>query len=134
MSNSEVCTSLLEVKLLGIALNQWENEVKICCIFSSLCEDPEPCLTQFLRAPLSLPWDWALVVHSSKLLINTCFFTKNLFCLCIVNLQYCVNFCCTVNFTVQQSDSVIHLYTFFFMFFSIMIYHRILNIISCATQ
>ena len=35
---------------------------------------------------------------------------------------------------VQQSDSVIHIYTFFFMFFSIMAYHRILNIIPCAIQ
>ena len=35
---------------------------------------------------------------------------------------------------VQQSDSVIHLYTFFFIFFSIMIYHRILSIVLCAPQ
>ena len=33
---------------------------------------------------------------------------------------------------VQKGDSVIHLYTFFFIFFSIMVYHRILNIVSCA--
>ena len=33
---------------------------------------------------------------------------------------------------VQQSDSVIHLYTFFFIFFSIMVYARILNIVPCA--
>ena len=33
---------------------------------------------------------------------------------------------------VQQSDSVIHIYTFFFIFFSIMVYHRKLNIVSCA--
>ena len=33
---------------------------------------------------------------------------------------------------VQQSDSVILTYTFFFIFFSIMIYHRILNIVPCA--
>ena len=31
---------------------------------------------------------------------------------------------------VQQSDSVIHI--FFFISFSIMVYHRILNIVSCA--
>ena len=34
--------------------------------------------------------------------------------------------------TVEQSDSVIHVYTFFFIFFSIMVYHRILNIVPCA--
>ena len=32
---------------------------------------------------------------------------------------------------VQHSDSVIHRYTFFFIFFSIMVYHRILNIVAC---
>ena len=35
---------------------------------------------------------------------------------------------------VQQSDSVIHIYTFFFVFFSIVVYHRILNIVPCAIQ
>ena len=35
---------------------------------------------------------------------------------------------------VQQSDSVIHIYTFFFIFFSIIFYHRILDIVPCAIQ
>ena len=35
---------------------------------------------------------------------------------------------------VQQSDSVIHIYTFFFIFFSIMLYPRVLNIVPCAIQ
>ena len=35
---------------------------------------------------------------------------------------------------VWQSDSVIHVHTFFFMFLSIMIYYRILNIVPCALQ
>ena len=38
---------------------------------------------------------------------------------------------------VQQSDSVIYIlyiYAFFFIFFSIMTYHRILNIVPCAMQ
>ena len=33
---------------------------------------------------------------------------------------------------VQPSDSVIHIYTFFFIFFSIMVYHRMLNIVPCS--
>ena len=33
---------------------------------------------------------------------------------------------------VQQSDSVIHICTFFFIFFSVMVHHRILNIVPCA--
>ena len=33
---------------------------------------------------------------------------------------------------VQQSDSFIHIHAFFFIFFSIMVYHRILNIVPCA--
>ena len=35
---------------------------------------------------------------------------------------------------VQQSDSVIHVYTSFFIFFSIMVYPRRLDIVSCAIQ
>ena len=35
---------------------------------------------------------------------------------------------------VQQGDSVIHMYTLFFRFFSIMVYPRILNIAPCAIQ
>ena len=31
----------------------------------------------------------------------------------------------------QQNDSIIHGYTFFFMFFSIMVYHSISNGLSC---
>ena len=37
---------------------------------------------------------------------------------------------------IQQCDSVTHtyIYTFFFIFFSIMVYLRILNIVPCALQ
>ena len=35
---------------------------------------------------------------------------------------------------VQQSDSLIHIPTFFFVFFAIMVYHRIFNIVPCALQ
>ena len=35
---------------------------------------------------------------------------------------------------LQQSDSVIHIYTFSFIFFSIMAYYRILNIVPCTIQ
>ena len=38
---------------------------------------------------------------------------------------------------VQQSDSVIHLYIYIidiYIFFSIMIYHRILNTVLCVLQ
>ena len=34
---------------------------------------------------------------------------------------------------VQQIDSVIYIYIYF-IFFSIMVYHRILNIVPCAIQ
>ena len=40
--------------------------------------------------------------------------------------------------SLQQSDSVIHIYThiytFFFIFFSIMVYQSILNVVPCAIQ
>ena len=35
---------------------------------------------------------------------------------------------------VQKSDSVIHMYTFFLIFFSMMVYCRTLNIAPCAIQ
>ena len=35
---------------------------------------------------------------------------------------------------VQQSDSVILILACFFIFFSILVYHRILNMVSCAFQ
>ena len=36
---------------------------------------------------------------------------------------------------VEQSDSAIHIYTFFFLiFFSILVCLRILNIVPCARQ
>ena len=33
-----------------------------------------------------------------------------------------------------QCDSIIHTYTYFFIFFSIMVYYRILSIVPCAIQ
>ena len=35
---------------------------------------------------------------------------------------------------VQQSESVIHIHVFFFIFFSMMVYSRILNTVPCALQ
>ena len=35
---------------------------------------------------------------------------------------------------VQQNDSVIHMCALFFVFFSIMVYHKILNIVPCVIQ
>ena len=50
------------------------------------------------------------------------------FYLSTVDLQCCINFCCTAkwfHFT--------YVYIFFFIFFSILVYHRNLNIVLCAT-
>ena len=54
------------------------------------------------------------------------FFKKNFFYWSIYNIVLISG--------VQQSDSYIYvcIYIYFFLFFSIMIYHRILNIILCA--
>ena len=34
----------------------------------------------------------------------------------------------------QQGDSIIHIHTFFFIFFHTMVYLRVLNIVPCAIQ
>ena len=47
----------------------------------------------------------------------------------IVDLQCRVNFCCTAKWS-----SYTYTYTFFFTFFSIMVYHRILNIVPDTIQ
>ena len=53
----------------------------------------------------------------------------------IVDSQCCVSFWCII----QQSDSVMciyssHIYIFLFIFFSVMFYYRILNIVPSATN
>ena len=45
----------------------------------------------------------------------------------IVYLQFCVNYCCTAKWFSNT-------YIDIFIFFSIMVYHRILNVIPCAIQ
>ena len=45
----------------------------------------------------------------------------------IVDLQHCVNFC-------RIGKWLTYTYIFFFIFFSIIVYHRILNIVPCAIQ
>ena len=57
----------------------------------------------------------------------------NLFHWRIVDLQGCVNFCYTTNCLscmIRISICTIH----FFILFSIMVYHRILNIVPCAIE
>ena len=57
--------------------------------------------------------------------------TKHFFILIGVELMYNV----VLISAVQQSDSVIHIYAFFLeIFFSILVYRRILNKVPCAIQ
>ena len=47
----------------------------------------------------------------------------------VADLQCCVNFYCRA-----KGFSDTYIYTFFFIFFSIMVYHRVLNIVPPAVQ
>ena len=35
---------------------------------------------------------------------------------------------------VQPRDSLVHIHMFFFIFFSVVVYNRVLNVVSCAVQ
>ena len=51
-------------------------------------------------------------------------------CVCLIEVQLIYN---VVFITaIQQSDSVIHIHLFFFMVFSTIVFHRILNVVPCA--
>ena len=56
------------------------------------------------------------------------FLIKNIF------IEVWLNYNVVLIAAVEQSDSVAHMYTFFFIFISIMVYQRILNIIPCGIQ
>ena len=49
-------------------------------------------------------------------------------------IEVCLIYSVVVISTVQQSDSLIHLYALFFLLFSIMACPRILNEVPCAIQ
>ena len=44
-----------------------------------------------------------------------------------------IEFCLLIS-TEQQSDSMIYIYTLFFIFFSIVVYHKLLNIVPCVVK
>ena len=110
----------------------------------SECLGVGPSNLEFYKHPM---WFWGKLVfqniyspssdHNSGPLTRTFFFLmhsllfKNLFYLSIVDLQWCVNFCCTEKLF---NYIYIHIYTFLFILSPIMVYHRILNIVSCAIQ
>ena len=71
---------------------------------------------------------WRLRVHLARHCPHMLTSILFVFNWSIVDLQ------CCVNSAVQPSDSVIHLYTFFWKSFSMMVYHRILNPVPCAMQ
>ena len=74
------------------------------------------CLASIIRTPF-LIYIWVYFFL---------FFVFKEICWSIVDLQGCVSFC------LQPSGSFLSI--FFFIFFSIMVYHRILNIDPCVTQ
>ena len=69
-------------------------------------------------------------MHHSSFVVVVCLthFIYNFFLLTL--LIYNVVFISDV----QKSDSVTYMCMFFFVFFSIIVYHRILNVVTCSVQ
>ena len=84
-----------------------------------LCFHPATCASFTSPAAIRLKGTFFLF------LIKKFFLIKNLK---IVDLHCCVNFCC-----IAKWFSYTYI-LFFLIFFSIMVYHRKLNIVLCATQ
>ena len=51
-----------------------------------------------------------------------------------ISIEVWLNYNVVLIAAVEQSDSVAHMYTFFLIFISTMVYQRILNIIPCGIQ
>ena len=85
-----------------------------------------------------VPWiDVCAQQHSQDPGLDSSTFTKQFspaLCLLFNFIEVQLIYSVVLISAVQQDDSVIHTYTFFFILFSIMAYPRIWNIVLCATQ
>ena len=89
-----------------------------CC---SVVRDPVPCSLKFTPfTPLLASLPWAMCPFS--FLLPSFFFLSML----IIH--------CGIKLLLYSKVTQLHIYIFFFMFFSDMVYHRILNIVPCAIQ
>ena len=142
MSEAYLCHNLLFVE--GYLLSLFERN-----IVTHFLSSWNP--LQFFTAPncslqtshgLCWPRDRALSVLSVNVSVCFCIsmigrsqwwrlcktlFFFNVFYWSIVDLQCCVSF-----WYLAKWFSYAYIYTFFFRFFSIMLYHRILNIVLCS--
>ena len=122
----------------------WDDPVYVALQCHRLHPDSSHCTLMHMHVHTHL-WseteDQARVLRfTTSWLINNSWnswtFKTVLFYWSTVDVQCCVNFWCTAKQFIHFIYIYIytHTYTFFFTFVSIMVYHKILNIVPCAIE
>ena len=104
----------------------WSISCHVCLATYTLlsCSPGHPGLSTSPTRPSQSVLSFLALLDAKETLGPGTFFYYN-----IVDLHYCVSSCCTAKWL-----SDIYLYILFLIFFSIVVYHSILNMVLCAVE